>query len=246
MRSHPYLHPGSLLDRSGEYDNRDTPSGPGRGRGAVVSVGVGHATPLGCPSRLLEVDFRRADKIRGVELLAGASTGRASPSRSATRRAGAPKSPLLTVPNDLWLIECVATNHMVRGKSDSAAGASVAVPAACDTPRSSGSDRRGPTTAFSCSTPRSRPRGRAERVADSEPLWATITSEWTGGAMASSSSTRLTVYAARIGTLLVAATKTAAATLTGSSAMISKAIHSFVDTGNELLRLHGMRRSMQH
>jgi len=63
--------------------------------------------------------------------------------------------------------------------------------------------------------------------------------------MASISSTRQSVYAALVGNLLVAATKTIAAVWTGSSAMLSEAIHSFVDTGNELLLLHGMRRSMQ-
>lgn len=63
--------------------------------------------------------------------------------------------------------------------------------------------------------------------------------------MASISSTRLTVYTALLGNLLVAGTKTFAAVSTGSSAMLSEAVHSFVDTGNELLLLHGMRRSMQ-
>ncbi|MBQ4856326.1 cation diffusion facilitator family transporter [Rhodanobacter sp. B2A1Ga4] len=63
--------------------------------------------------------------------------------------------------------------------------------------------------------------------------------------MASISSTRLSVYAALAGNLLVALTKTAAAIGTGSSAMLSEAVHSFVDSGNELLLLHGMRRSTQ-
>jgi len=51
------------------------------------------------------------------------------------------------------------------------------------------------------------------------------------------------VWAALFGNLLVALTKAAAAAWTGSSAMLSEAIHSFVDTGNEVLLLHGMRRA---
>ena len=56
-------------------------------------------------------------------------------------------------------------------------------------------------------------------------------------------STKKSVYAALIGNLLVAATKTVAAVLTGSASMASEAVHSFVDSGNEVLLLYGMRRS---
>lgn len=61
--------------------------------------------------------------------------------------------------------------------------------------------------------------------------------------MAANSSSRTVVYAALVGNLLVALTKTAAALRTGSSAMLSEAIHSFVDTGNEILLLYGLYRA---
>jgi cation diffusion facilitator family transporter len=54
---------------------------------------------------------------------------------------------------------------------------------------------------------------------------------------------RPAVYAALAGNVLVAATKTIAAVWTGSSAMTSEAVHSFVDSGNELLLLYGMHRA---
>src|SRR3954463_1223033 len=55
--------------------------------------------------------------------------------------------------------------------------------------------------------------------------------------------TSTTVWAAVIGNGFVAITNVAAALFSGSSAMLSEAVHSFVDTGNEALLLYGMRRS---
>ena len=51
------------------------------------------------------------------------------------------------------------------------------------------------------------------------------------------------VYAALVGNGLIMITKFAAAAFTGSSAMLSEGIHSLVDTGNQVLMLHGLRRS---
>jgi cation diffusion facilitator family transporter len=61
--------------------------------------------------------------------------------------------------------------------------------------------------------------------------------------MASGPSSRHSVYAALAGNLLVAATKAGAAVWTGSSSMLSEAVHSLVDTGNEVLLLYGMRQA---
>jgi cation diffusion facilitator family transporter len=53
----------------------------------------------------------------------------------------------------------------------------------------------------------------------------------------------LTVWAALGGNLMVAATKFAAAYMTGSAAMLSEAVHSLVDSVNEVLLLYGIARS---
>jgi cation diffusion facilitator family transporter len=54
---------------------------------------------------------------------------------------------------------------------------------------------------------------------------------------------RTVVYAALAANVAIAVSKFAAALFTGSGAMLSEAIHSTVDTGNELLLLLGMRRA---
>jgi len=56
-------------------------------------------------------------------------------------------------------------------------------------------------------------------------------------------SSKKVVYAALIGNALIAVTKFIAAAMTGSSAMFSEGIHSLVDTGNQILLLHGMRKA---
>jgi cation diffusion facilitator family transporter len=61
--------------------------------------------------------------------------------------------------------------------------------------------------------------------------------------MARKSSASKVVYAALLGNVLIAVTKFAAAAFTGSSAMLSEAVHSLVDTGNELLLIYGMKRA---
>jgi cation diffusion facilitator family transporter len=61
--------------------------------------------------------------------------------------------------------------------------------------------------------------------------------------MAANSSSSRVIYAALAGNLLVALTKAGAAAWTGSSAMLSEAVHSFVDIGNQILLLYGMRRA---
>ena len=60
--------------------------------------------------------------------------------------------------------------------------------------------------------------------------------------MAASGSKKV-VIAAFIGNGLIAITKFAAAAVTGSSAMFSEAIHSLVDTCNQVLLLYGLNRA---
>ncbi|MGI9416763.1 MAG: cation diffusion facilitator family transporter [Geminicoccaceae bacterium] len=57
------------------------------------------------------------------------------------------------------------------------------------------------------------------------------------------SSSKTVIYAALIGNGLIAITKFIASAFTGSAAMLSEAVHSVVDTGNQGLLLYGIRRS---
>jgi cation diffusion facilitator family transporter len=59
------------------------------------------------------------------------------------------------------------------------------------------------------------------------------------------SGTNVAVWAALAGNVLVAAAKFAAAGVSGSAAMLSEAVHSLVDTVNELLLLYGIARSLR-
>ena len=60
-----------------------------------------------------------------------------------------------------------------------------------------------------------------------------------------SESNKIVVYAALFGNLAIALVKFVAAYVTNSSAMLSEAIHSVVDTLNEILLLYGMKKSQQ-
>ncbi len=61
--------------------------------------------------------------------------------------------------------------------------------------------------------------------------------------MAHDASSLKVIVAALAGNVAIALCKTVAAAITGSAAMFSEAVHSAVDSGNELLLLYGLRRA---
>ena len=58
-------------------------------------------------------------------------------------------------------------------------------------------------------------------------------------------SSKKVIYAALFGNALIAVAKFIASFITGSSAMLSEAVHSVVDTGNQVLLLYCLKRAQK-
>jgi divalent metal cation (Fe/Co/Zn/Cd) transporter len=64
-----------------------------------------------------------------------------------------------------------------------------------------------------------------------------------GSPLVASSSSKLVIFTAIAGSGAIAITKFVVAGISGSSAILAEAIHSVLDTFNQVLLLHGQRRS---
>lgn len=84
-------------------------------------------------------------------------------------------------------------------------------------------------------------RFRVARRPGTTPIWIF---ERKGNRVATAGSKKV-IYAALVGNSLIAVTKFTASYITGSSAMLSEAVHSLVDTGNQWLLLYGIKRARQ-
>jgi len=101
-----------------------------------------------------------------------------------------------------------------------------------------------------CAAPAAVRSGVDRRVAGAAPRCRTSTSSWCAGgrmgkarSVADHQSPKKSVFMALFANTAIAVAKTAAAVVSGSSAMLAEALHSFADTGNQGLLLLGMKRA---